>query len=501
MQKPAVPRRRRKWHWEVLPDYKAVDTLWKEHLYTKRDVGIDNEMLESLFTRELSPVKKRGTKSRLGPGMKGSKMEQQLDKVAGGRGKGGGAGSAIVALLDVKKASNIEITLARLTRESGKEPEEIVDAINQLDARSLAESSSAVECEDGGQGAGEWSRDILEDTAEAVDRLLKVLPSNEECEGISLWYHDKVKSGEAFDPKLQFGIAERFCLATQQAVGTASRLASKLRATRFKLEFDIVQDLVSDKMNLMTNALRETIQCKDLVTIMHVLLDLGNALNGAGAANQHHRCSVQFARGFKLESLAKLKSTKSFNRRTTALHFLVANIERCIIGGREGGAVAGSGQQERPKHPLESLFEIQSQLPTLQAAKRLVFSDSLSLIEEMRKGVTVLETEMAKMTEQGTQEPNSKLEEFVDYVKISIAEVENKSRVLQDLMLEAGKLFGQDVTSAESKGKEPAYMFNLLYDFLEALNAARLERNQVDICHKIAETAKSPSQGPSVEIA
>ena len=238
----------------------------------------------------------------------------------------------------------------------------------------------------------------------------------------------------------------------------------------------------------------------DLVTIMHVLLDLGNALNGAGAANQHHRCSVQFARGFKLESLAKLKSTKSFNRRTTALHFLVANIERCIIGGREGGAVAGSGQQERPKHPLESLFEIQSQLPTLQAAKRLVFSDSLSLIEEMRKGVTVLETEMAKMTEQGTQEPNSKLEEFVDYVKISIAEVENKSRVLQDLMLEAGNSSVRTLQARE-KARNPPHMFNLLYDFLEALNAARLERNQVDICHKIAETAKSPSQGPSVEIA
>jgi len=46
-----------------------------------------------------------------------------------------------VALLDVKKASNIEITLARLTRESGKEPEEIVECINHLDARALAETS------------------------------------------------------------------------------------------------------------------------------------------------------------------------------------------------------------------------------------------------------------------------------------------------------------------------------------------------------------------------
>ncbi len=285
LAKPVVPRRRRKWHWETLPDYKAKDTIWKEHLYAAREVAIDGSMLEQLFTRELSPVKKKATKSRLGAGVKPNKMEGKLDQVAGGDngGQGKGERGAIVALLDVKKASNIEITLARLTRESGKEPEEIVEAINQLDARSLAEST--VECEEG--AVPEWSRDILEDTAEALDRLLKVLPSNDECESIAAWFQDKVAGGEAFDPKHQFGIAERFCLATQQTVGSAQRLCSKLRATRFKLEFDIVQDLVVDKMNLMTGALKEILQSKSLANLMHILLDLGNALNGAGVTNQY----------------------------------------------------------------------------------------------------------------------------------------------------------------------------------------------------------------------
>ena len=81
----AVPRRRRKWHWETLPDYKASLTIWSEHLYCKRHVVIDVEMLESLFTREVSPVKKKSTKSRVGAGFGGVKpnnMEKQLDKVA-----------------------------------------------------------------------------------------------------------------------------------------------------------------------------------------------------------------------------------------------------------------------------------------------------------------------------------------------------------------------------------------------------------------------------------
>ena len=103
--------------------------------------------------------------------------------------------------------------------------------------------------EDDQNNGGEWSRDILEDTAEAVDRLLKVLPSNEECKGIWHWYQDRKKRGEDFNPKLQFGIAERFCLSAHEIVGSSTRLASKLRATRFKLEFDIVQDLVKDKVS------------------------------------------------------------------------------------------------------------------------------------------------------------------------------------------------------------------------------------------------------------
>ena len=156
-------------------------------MYAAREVTIDSEMLENLFTREMSPVKKKSSKNKgrgLKSGVKPNNMEKQLDQVADK--------SVIVALLDVKKASNIEITLSRLSKESGKEPEEIVEAINQLDARSLAESTT----EGGEEGGGpEWSRDSLEDTAETVDRLLKVLPSNEDCQGIQNWYLDKVNGG------------------------------------------------------------------------------------------------------------------------------------------------------------------------------------------------------------------------------------------------------------------------------------------------------------------
>ena len=42
-------------------------------------------------------------------------------------------------------------------------------------------------------------------------------------------------------------------------------------------------------MSLMTNALREITQSKTLSVLMHILLDLGNALNGAGGLNPNPR--------------------------------------------------------------------------------------------------------------------------------------------------------------------------------------------------------------------
>ena len=220
--------------------------------------------------------------------------------------------------------------------------------------------------------------------------------------------------------------------------------------------------------------------------------------------------------------------TKSFNRRTTALHFLVANIEKCTLikekappvsvnppppvpedskGASEGaGGVTGADQ---------GLFNVMAELPSLQAAKRLVYADSLALVDEMRKGLSVLEHEMAKMSKEEDPNPNpsdismetseaeedegnAKLREFVDYVKVSIGEVEGAAVLLEKLLLEAGNLFGQETATPEARAKEPAYMFNLLYDFCENLNSARLERNQVDVCHKVGTAnSQSPKKAPA----
>ena len=218
------------------------------------------------------------------------------------------------------------------------------------------------------------------------------------------------------------------------------------------------------------------------------------------------------------------QSTKSFNRRTTALHFLVANIEKCTLIKEKAppvsvnppppvpedskGASEGAGGVTKAD---QGLFNVMAELPSLQAAKRLVYADSLALVDEMRKGLSVLEHEMAKMSKEednpnpnpGGSDPkeedegNAKLREFVDYVKVSIGEVEGAAVLLEKLLLEAGNLFGQEMATPEARAKEPAYMFNLLYDFCENLNSARLERNQVDVCHKVG-TANSQSPKKSL---
>ena len=53
------------------------------------------------------------------------------------------------------------------------------------------------------------------------------------------------------------------------------------------------------------------------------------------------------------------------------------------------------------------------------------------------------------------------------------------------LMREVGVLFAHDTTSSLGLTKEPALLFNMLWDFLNALSFARkMERHKVDLCHR-----------------
>ena len=510
--KPKTQRRRRRWHWEAIADTKASGTVWRAGAsFGAKVVDIDHAMLEVLFTREASPVKKKGSKSRLVPGMQPVPMGEGTLRLLGGPGKGKGKGDkgAVVVLLDVKKASNIEITLSHLTRESGREPEDIVAAINRLDTHTLAEGA-------GEQQTAKASRDVLEDAAEAIDRLLKVLPSDEECNGVVAWVKEREGEGEGegvaddptgegkgFDAKSQLGVAERFCLAAHTIVGSAKRLQDKLRATRFKLEFDIVQDLVFDKMHAVTKGCEEVLASKGVATLMNLLLDLGNALNSNGRNRT--------AKGFTLDSLAKLRETRSFNGKTTALHYLVAIIEKHMLlattiqtgaGGEGEGDLKGAGKGEGEEASradadgqdqvlvnratkAESLFSITHELPSLAAAKRIAAADVLELIVEMKRGQDVLGSEMQKMGADESGDLQGGLESFISYVSDSIAEVDRRYDAMTALMREVGVLFAHDTTSSLGLTKEPALLFNMLWDFLNALSFARkMERHKVDLCHR-----------------
>jgi len=100
------------------------------------------------------------------------------------------------------------------------------------------------------------------------------------------------------------------------------RLEEKLVVSRFKVYFDSQATELRQSLDKVIAASMEIRSSTLLQKMMQAILLLGNTLNqgtNRGAA-----------RGFRLESIIKLKSTKARNNKTTLLHYLIRVIEQKV---------------------------------------------------------------------------------------------------------------------------------------------------------------------------
>lgn len=185
----------------------------------------------------------------------------------------------VITLLDMKRSANVEIMLSKLG--AGVSPEEIAQAVAQLDCERL--------------------------TLEHVDQMLRYIPTDEE----KLILRGFLKKG---GDRNDLGKAEKYFLA----LAGVDRFQSRLWALQFKLAFDAnAQDLAA-AMGTIRAASEQALGSKRLQGLMQVVLAVGNTLNaGRGPVN-----------GFRIESLQKLSDTRSFDGKTTLLHYIVSHCER-----------------------------------------------------------------------------------------------------------------------------------------------------------------------------
>ena len=361
------------------------------------------------------------------PGGEAARPGPQVSGVAGAGGRKSQRG--VVTLLDLKRASNVEIMLSKLVGSATLE--EVVASVAALDASYL--------------------------TADQVGTMLKFLPTPEEVKLLQRYV-----AGPPPGDVQVLGKAERYFLA----LAAVDRAESKLWALHFKLAFDKNALEVAAHTHTISSACAQLVSSARLQRLLALVLAVGNTLNSGKAP----------ARGFRVDSLAKLVDTRSFDGRTTLLHYLVSHCER------------------RDK----DLLLVEEDLPHLGPAARRTFGALDDDLAPLLRGLDALRGEIEASSGDeaggGSSGAGPRVGEdimppdgYAAKLQAFYTEATSQVQAMQAALGEAKaqfvrtvEFFGEDVKEVGSN--EPERFFSKLHSFLLALRKAREDRRRVEHC-------------------
>ena len=294
-KKPGDGLVRKKIHWRKIGSSRLSVSMWGTGHASATDFKLDareEREMRALFCQSMIPDDNIDSAIGYGsPGREGvlqggsskvrSKEGDRRSK-AGGRRGSMKSKKAKVTLLDMTRANNISIVLARF--DSGSVLEQLTRAVCSLSALGMQ--------------------------SEHLRSLLSLAPTKTEAETLRKY--------EGSCEKDVLGKAERFCMALIRI----PRYAERIRCFMYILRFEeIVKDLEMD-LEKMTQACTRVYESGALKKALVLLLAIGNYLNLYSTNGE--------AEGVTVDSLNKLKQVKSYGSQTTALHYftLVAQ-SRC----------------------------------------------------------------------------------------------------------------------------------------------------------------------------
>ncbi|OQR86366.1 formin-homology 2 domain-containing protein [Achlya hypogyna] len=254
---------RKKLHWFVLSKDNLSGnsaTLWKQTSQVQLSTA-SVEALEKTFVKSL--------KEDEAPKPKNFQRQESFR---------GGAPSKI-SLLDMKKAQNIAITLARIKIPFDRIKTEILD-MNPTIMSSMH-----------------------------LKALIDLWPDDKEMDTIRKYPGDVN----------MLGTAERFC----HEMRDTPRFTDKMHCLVYKQEFPSRSHELHETILLVQRCVHQICDSTELRDILLLVLRIGNLLNFGKEAEE-----TQVAPGFSLSSLVKLSQTKAFIGQTTLLQFLVETVDR-----------------------------------------------------------------------------------------------------------------------------------------------------------------------------
>ncbi|KAJ3047647.1 hypothetical protein HK097_011344 [Rhizophlyctis rosea] len=209
-------------------------------------------------------------------------------------------------LLDLRRAQNISIGLARYTRK-GLTTVSLAAAIRDMDENILS----------------------IDDLA----TIQNLLPTPEERQLLELYEKTPREEGA-----LPLAPAEQFLLDCMKQGGGGTEMERWLKAFLFRLQLNIEVDDIRTKVEKMHRVVRNLRKSEKLKILLRTVLELGNLTNyqysagGGGGGFRPWMGKEARALGFKIDGLARLKDVKSADGKWSLMNFLV---DMCFEGRPE----------------------------------------------------------------------------------------------------------------------------------------------------------------------
>ena len=399
-------------HWGKIPDAKIKGTMWDKDV--KDDgVKVNASELESLFAakKAAAPKQKEG-----GEGGEGGAVKKRDE---------------IVTLVDPKTSQNTAIAISRFKMT----PELICEC--------LKAGRICMTDKPGGSGL----------TVDQISGVLAILPTAEDVEVC-----------QGYDgPKHLLGKAEQFFLA----VAGVPRYQIRTKCMLVRVTFSEKYGECEEKIQTVKRAVTQLRKSKAFKQVLEYALACGNYLNGVSNKGA--------AWGFKIDSLNKLKDTKTADNSSTMLHYIAARLE-----------------EKSPAGQVAPALLLGQEVPDLEGATRCIWKDETGELAQLK----------ASLKQVQTQVKLDKITEFTDSMGLFQAEASSKVEALAAVHAETQAAINELKTYyAEDAKTEPEDVFGILHNFAitfekaHKYNKAEIEKQKKQEKMAAAKAARGAGKG------
>ncbi|XP_075159897.1 formin-like protein isoform X2 [Haematobia irritans] len=325
-----------------------------------------------------------------------------------------------ISLLEHTRLRNIAISRRKLDMPI----DEVISAIHSLDLKKLS--------------------------LENVELLQKMVPTDVEVKSYKEYIIERKDQNLLTDE-------DKFMLQLSKV----ERISSKLSIMNYMGNFFDCLHLICPQIQSITSASTSLKQSRKFKALLEIVLAFGNYLNSNKRGPAY---------GFKLQSLDTLIDTKSTDKRSSLLHYIVATI--------------------RQKFP--ELLNFETELYCTDKAAQVSLENIVTDVHDLEKGMELVKKE-AELRVKGAQ--THILRDFLNNSEDKLKKIKFELKSAQDAFKECVEYFGES-----SRNADAAAFFSLIVRFSRAFKAYDQENEQRRRLEQAAAAAATKKENEQVQL-